>query len=236
MSSSRQAELTHNYDQIVARVHALNPAVRVVAVSKLKPASDILALYNHGVRHFGENYVQELVAKAAELPRDIQWHYIGALQTAKCRDLARDIPNLYAVETVDSLKKCKKLDSVRRTTSAAKVNVYLQINTLGEAQKAGFAADDPELAQTVAYLCGPECTHLRLQGLMTIGSLAASTAAGQNPEFAELVRLKRALDLQHGLDLHLSMGMSADFEEAVRQGSSSVRVGSAIFGARPAKT
>ena len=103
-TENRKTELISAYEAISQRVSTTSNSrnVRLVAVSKLKPASDILALYNHGVRHFGENYVQELIGKAQELPKDIKWHFIGGLQTGKCKDLAKGIDNLYAVETIDS--------------------------------------------------------------------------------------------------------------------------------------
>lgn len=235
--SARALELKENYTNIHNKALALNPSVRLVAVSKYKPASDILDLYNAGVRHFGENYVQELVGKAHELPKDIQWHFIGGLQTGKCKDLAKEIPNLYAVETIDNLKKCKKLDSVRKTVEGAqKINIYLQVNTSGELQKSGFIYDNlAELEETVDFLLSGECTMLNFEGLMTIGSFEASTSGEENQDFKRLVELKLKLDTKYKLDLLLSMGMSNDFEEAIRQGSTSVRVGSSIFGSRPPK-
>lgn len=235
----RATELHENYNHILSQVQELSSTVRLVAVSKLKPSSDIKALYDIGVRHFGENYVQELVTKAAELPKDIHWHFIGGLQTGKCKDLAKHIPNLYAVETIDSLKKCKKLDTVRRGENAGsttKINVYLQINTSGEEQKSGYLYNqelEGELLESVEYLLSKECTHLNFEGLMTIGSFQASTSDEENSDFKKLVQLKKVLDEKYKLNLQLSMGMSNDFQEAIRQGSSSVRVGSSIFGARP---
>lgn len=236
-SEARISELKHAYDTIAHRVLAAagSRQVRLVAVSKLKPASDILALYNCGVRHFGENYVQELVAKAEELPKDIQWHFIGGLQSGKCKDLAKGIDNLYAVETIDSLKKCKKLDTARPDEKGP-ISVFLQINTSGEEQKSGYSALDlAEVRETVQFLRSDECKHLNLQGLMTIGSFEASTSDHENADFKSLSAVKAKLDQEFGLDLELSMGMSNDFEEAIRQGSSSVRVGSSIFGVRPPK-
>lgn len=236
-SSERQGELVENYERVLAQVqhHQKSVPVTLVAVLKLKPASDILALYNHGVRHFGENYVQELVGKAQELPKDIKWHFIGSLQTGKCKDLAKNIENLYAVETIDALKKCKKLDSVRKTAELPEINVYLQVNTSSEDQKAGYRLENmEEVYETVDYLQSSECEKLKLQGLMTIGSFDQLTSDGEiNLDFAKLVELKDVLDKKYKLDLKLSMGMSNDFTTAISQGSTSVRVGSSIFGARP---
>lgn len=234
-TAERQSELIENYEAILAQVNASQGSkqVRLVAVSKLKPASDIMALYNHGVRHFGENYVQELIAKSQELPKDIKWHFIGSLQTGKCKDLGKDIESLYAVETVDALKKCKKLNTARQ--GGAPINVYLQVNTSSEEQKAGYRLDNlEEIYETVAFLLSEECSSLNLEGLMTIGSFAESTGEGEiNRDFAQLTELKATLDKKYGLDLLLSMGMSNDFVTAIGQGSTSVRVGSSIFGSRP---
>ncbi|SGZ52025.1 CIC11C00000000474 [Sungouiella intermedia] len=233
----RLSELIENYEQVLNQVksHQKSAPVTLVAVSKLKPSSDIMALYNHGVRHFGENYVQELIGKAKELPQDIKWHFIGGLQTGKCKDLGKDIANLYAVETIDALKKCKKLDAARKAANLPVINVYLQVNTSGEEQKSGYRLNNlEEVYETVNYLTSSDCQHLELQGLMTIGSFAQSTLDGEvNEDFAKLVEMKEILDKKYSTDLKLSMGMSSDFTTAISQGSTSVRVGSSIFGARP---
>lgn len=237
MSTERSLELSQKYEQTLKLVQqaAQGKVVRLVAVSKLKPASDILDLYNAGVRHFGENYVQELVSKAEELPKDINWHFIGGLQTGKCKDLARNIDHLYSVETMDSLKKIKKLDSIRTEVDGSEINVSLQINTSDEGQKSGFSLKDAELFESVEYLLSTECKKLKLQGLMTIGSFNESVSDSENEDFARLANLKKELDRKYGLDLELSMGMSSDFIQAIKQGSTSVRVGTTIFGVRPVK-
>lgn len=238
----RQQEIVAAYDKILEKVESLSSKhsrkpVRLVAVSKLKPLSDIMALYNHGVRHFGENYVQELIGKSQELPKDINWHFIGGLQTGKCKDLSKGIENIYAVETIDSLKKCKKLESTRKAANGNTINIYLQINTSGEEQKSGYSLKDlEELYATVEFLLNEkECSTLKLNGLMTIGSFSESLSDDGNADFKNLLQLKKELDSKYNIDLELSMGMSNDFEEAIRQGSSSVRVGSSIFGSRPPK-
>lgn len=239
----RQEEISSAYDKISEQVsnlsaeHSSKP-VRLVAVSKLKPSSDIMALYNHGVRHFGENYVQELIGKSQELPKDIKWHFIGGLQTGKCKDLSKGVENLYAVEAIDSLKKCKKLESCRKNAEGNSINIYLQINTSGEDQKSGYSLEVlDELYETVEFLLDPkQCTLLNIQGLMTIGSFSESISEEENADFKRLLTLKQKLDDKYRLDLELSMGMSNDFKEAIKQGSSSVRVGSSIFGARPTKS
>ncbi|KAK9373442.1 uncharacterized protein V1513DRAFT_426612 [Lipomyces chichibuensis] len=207
---------------------------RLVAVSKLKPASDIQALYaSAGHRHFGENYVQELVDKAVQLPSDIQWHFIGSLQSNKCATLA-SIPNLFAVETVDAVKKARKLNDAR-SEQWEKLNVFIQVNTSGEESKSGVAPGK-ETVEVARYIVN-DCPRLKLLGLMTIGSIARSHAAAvgeQNEDFTVLLDTKQLVESELGVDsLELSMGMSQDFEDAIKQGSTNVRIGSVIFGARP---
>ncbi|KAK9244089.1 hypothetical protein V1506DRAFT_461722 [Lipomyces tetrasporus] len=237
----RVLTLTNALSSVTARIAAVTqsstaPVPRLVAVSKLKPASDVLALYTAAdQRHFGENYVQELVDKAAQLPSDIHWHFIGSLQSNKCATLA-SIPNLFAVETVDAVKKARKLNDAR-SDEWDMLNVFIQVNTSGEESKSG-AAPGKDTVEVARYIVG-QCPRLKLLGLMTIGSIARSRAAAdgeQNPDFAALMETKRLVEAEVGVDgLELSMGMSDDFEDAIKQGSTNVRVGSNIFGARPPK-
>ena len=225
--------------------------VRLIAVSKLKPANDILALHNppSSHTHFGENYVQELLEKASLLPRSIDWHFIGALQTNKCRPLAESIPNLFSVSSVDSTKKADQLekgrvnllegDKAKEVEEGKKLRVLVQINTSGEPEKSGV-----EPGAAAIDLCKhirDSCPHLSLGGLMTIGAIArskATTAETENEDFDTLRKCRD--DVAKGLgvekeQLELSMGMSSDFEAAIRQGSTEVRVGTTIFGERPAR-
>lgn len=238
-SASRSETLCSNYDAIEKQVNdaKVDKPVTLLAVSKYKPAIDIKALYDHGVRDFGENYVQELTSKAQELPKDIRWHFIGGLQSGKCKDLANGIPNLYAVHSIDSFKKVKKLNTARKTTGGDPINIFLQINTSREEQKSGYSLEDlKDLEDSINYILSADCEKLNLLGLMTIGSFAESVGGQENKDFTALVNLKKQLDEKFGLDLELSMGMSNDFIEAIRQGSTCVRVGSSIFGARPLKS
>lgn len=228
--------------------------VRLVAVSKLKPANDILALHTSQTQphtHFGENYAQELTKKAALLPTSIQWHFIGGLQSSHCKTLAK-IPNLFAVSSIDSTKKAALLDKARGAFLAeaggdgkgngGAVGVHVQVNTSGEESKAGCApgAEVVDLARFVLT----ECAHLRLLGFMTIGAIArsvATTAETENEDFRvlreqrDLVAAELKEELGPDRELELSMGMSEDFEGAIAMGSDEVRVGSTIFGTRPAK-
>ncbi|TGZ76229.1 hypothetical protein EX30DRAFT_345052 [Ascodesmis nigricans] len=240
---ARALVLADNFRAISGRVNTVAQAasqqVRLVAVSKYKPASDILALYNEtGHRHFGENYVQELMEKAPELPKEIHWHFIGQLQSNKCRQLAKRIPNLWAVESLDSIKKATELEKGRASLlesspEAEKLRVYVQVNTSGEEQKSGC---QPEEARDICQHIINNCPTLVLQGMMTIGSIARSKdAENENEDFINLKRVRDSVSAEFGIELELSMGMTNDFEQAIQLGSTNVRVGTAIFGGRPPK-
>ncbi|ORY74136.1 alanine racemase family protein [Protomyces lactucae-debilis] len=238
-STARKEELVSAYKSIKSRIP---DSVTLVAVSKLKPASDIATLHAETKHlHYGENYAQELIDKAKALPKDIKWHFIGGLQSNKCKGLASGVPNLFAVETVDSIKKANELEKGRKMLaetehSLEKVNIYVQVNTSGESEKSGVEPGDAVL-ELVRHITTLE--HLQFAGLMTIGSLANSTQhEGENADFAKLKACKQqVLDAKiSGVEqIRLSMGMSEDFEDAIKQGSDQVRVGSKLFGARPPK-
>ncbi|KAM0755774.1 hypothetical protein T439DRAFT_320485 [Meredithblackwellia eburnea MCA 4105] len=266
-TSERAAELRAAYDEIASEVEqagtarGTSPQPRLVAVSKLKPSGDIQALFEHGVRHFGENYPQELESKAKELSSEIQWHFIGALQSNKCKMLAA-IPNLFAIETLSSTKSANLLQKALASQSPPReepLNVYLQVNTSDEDAKSGVTVlsdSTPDPKSSELYLLAlhvvSECPNLRLKGLMTIGSFDSSTSSDPNPDFANLDvsrqtllkmlvdakgsasdKAKAAIEELEARGLEMSCGMSEDFVQAIKQGSSSVRVGSRIFGARP---
>ncbi|EPE33164.1 PLP-binding barrel [Glarea lozoyensis ATCC 20868] len=217
--------------------------VRLVAVSKLKPATDILALYqDQDVKqvHFGENYAQELTEKAKMLPKEIKWHFIGGLQSNKCKPLASQIPNLFCVSSIDSSKKATQLNLGREShPDLPPLNVHIQLNTSGEESKSGVSPGTPatELCQYIL----DNCPSLNLLGLMTIGAIARSKEMKEGEENEDFKVLKDERDrLEKELKglkgkLELSMGMSEDFEGAIEMGSDEVRVGSTIFGVRPKK-
>lgn len=240
----RCAELVANYEGVLARItkcatsYGRNASeIRLLPVSKYKPAEDILALHEQlNIEHFGENYVQELVSKASTLPKTIKWHFIGALQKNKIKDLAK-IENLYMLETASDYAKMKKLNDLRQE-GFPKVNILLQINTLNEEQKAGLLYSNKEAIVEVVKQIVSTCPNLVFKGFMTIGSIEESTKTDGSPnkDFQRLVEIRDAVkDLEGVGELELSMGMSNDFEEAIRQGSTQVRVGTAIFGARYTK-
>ncbi|CAF9918926.1 MAG: hypothetical protein HETSPECPRED_003874 [Heterodermia speciosa] len=249
--SQRAKQLSDNVSAILQRVqaaskHSSHP-VRLVAVSKLKPANDVLALHqsSHSLLHFGENYQQELLQKSLLLPREIRWHFIGALQTNKCRPLAEQVPNLWCVESIDTAKKADQLEKGRSNLfesspelERSPLRVFVQVNTSGEEEKSGV---EPGEAGALCSYIRDHCPNLTLQGLMTIGAIARSkglTEGMENEDFLKLTEVRDtvAKDLKlEQEDLELSMGMSEDFESAIRCGSNEIRVGSTIFGERPPK-
>lgn len=252
INPTRAKHLADNLSHVLSQIKSANTTsgkpVRLIAVSKLKPANDILALHKAPTSHshFGENYSQELMEKAALLPKSINWHFIGALQTNKCRPLAESIPNLFSVSSVDSSKKADGLEKGRAKlvaeksdeTQGNKLRVLVQVNTSGEEEKSGV---EPKDAVQLCKHILDKCPHLELGGLMTIGAIArskATTKETENEDFEELGKCRDDVAKQLGLDaekLELSMGMSSDFEAAIRQGSTEVRVGTTIFGERPAR-
>ncbi|KAF2204833.1 hypothetical protein GQ43DRAFT_363815 [Delitschia confertaspora ATCC 74209] len=266
----RAKQLILNASRIQERVQDACQAagrrrVRLIAVSKLKPASDILPLHTPShpsiplsslppgqrpygpepyIYHFGENYVQELLEKSKVLPRSIKWHFIGGLQSNKCKQLAEQIPNLWCVSSVDSVKKADQLEKGRKAmleglgTDEERLRVKVQVNTSGEESKSGVEPGEAlELCQHIVN----NCPHLQLSGLMTIGAIArskATTPDNENEDFITLRETRYSVAKELGWepkDLELSMGMSADFEGAIKAGSDEVRVGSEIFGVRPPK-
>lgn len=132
--SSRQEHITSSLSSILSTIKAASASlVRLVAVSKYIPTEDIQCAYTAGQRHFGENYIQELITKSSELPDDIKWHFIGALQSNKCKMLVEKVKNLWCVETVDSEKKARLLESGAATIERKELlKVFIQVNTSDE--------------------------------------------------------------------------------------------------------
>jgi pyridoxal phosphate enzyme (YggS family) len=201
-------------------------SVTLLAVSKTFGPGAVRQAHAAGQRAFGENYVQEALAKIRsldDLRADIEWHLIGPLQSNKTREVAAAFD---WVHSVDRLKVAERL-SVQRSAGQPPLQVCLQVNISGEASKSGVApADVPALAHAVTAL-----PNLRLRGLMAVPEPAADTTAQRTPHRAlrELLEALRADGL--ALDT-LSMGMSADLEAAIAEGATIVRVGTAIFGSR----
>jgi len=200
--------------------------VTLVAVSKTKPVEDIQALYDLGQRDFGENYVQELVDKQALLPKDIRWHFVGHLQSNKVKFIA---PFVHLVHGVDSFKLLKELNK-QAAKSGRVINCLLQVHIAQEETK--FGMDAKELEEAVGHI--GEWKDLRICGLMGMASFSDDTQKIRG-EFSYLKGLFNQYMLTPVVNresLVLSMGMSGDYRIAVAEGSTLVRIGSLLFGAR----
>jgi len=198
--------------------------VNLLAVSKKQPLTKILEAAEAGQRDFGENFVQEgleKIEKTASL--DLVWHFIGHLQTNKTRSVAEHFD---WVHTIDRLKTAKRL-SRQRPAGKAPLNVCLQVNIDAEESKSGASPEAvAELARAVA-----ELPNMRLRGLMCLPEERSSPDAQREP-FARLRKLAESLAAE-GLDIDtLSMGMSGDYESAIAEGATIVRIGTAVFGPR----
>lgn len=199
-------------------------SILLLAVSKRKPASDIRAAYGFGQRHFGENFLQEAQGKMQELQDlDICWHFIGAIQSNKTRPIAQAFDWAHCV---DRIKIARRL-SEQRPSDKAPLNVCIQVKLDDEESKSGIGLSEvPALAEEIAALPG-----LRLRGLMSIPA-PRDDFAEQRAPFARLAESLQSLR-QRGLDCDtLSMGMTHDMEAAIAEGSTLVRIGTAIFGER----
>ncbi|WP_018983267.1 YggS family pyridoxal phosphate-dependent enzyme [Salinimonas chungwhensis] len=212
-------------DQATARAHRPSKSVQLLAVSKTKPVSDIRQAYEAGQRLFGENYVQEGVEKVQALASlsDIQWHMIGPIQSNKTRLVAEHFD---WVQSVDRIKIARRLND-QRPDEKGQLNVCIQMNLDDESSKSGIAAD--ELEAFIAEIDGFE--KLRLRGIMAIPKADADSQQQQQTlhQLADLFGQYRTK--LSNFDT-LSVGMSGDLEAAVAHGSTMVRIGTAIFGAR----
>jgi len=204
--------------------------IALMAVSKTNPPENIRAAYGAGLRLFGENRVQEFAGKAEALRdlHDAEWHMIGHLQTNKA---ARTAELFHAVDSVDSLKLAEKLDAAARNLGR-KLNVLVEINVGGETAKSGVAPDSQDLEELLS--AAPRLEALRFRGLMTVPPFADDPERAR-PYFRKLRELRDTIAARNlsavSMD-QLSMGMSHDFEIAIEEGSTCVRVGTAIFGER----
>lgn len=211
--------------KIVALKESIPAHVTLVAVSKTKPNEDLQEAYDAGQRIFGENKVQEMTGKWEELPKDIQWHMIGHVQRNKVKYMASFVSLIHGVDSFKLLKEINK----QGEKNNRKIPCLLQIHIAEEDTKFGF--DEKELLELVQDKAFLELDHVEIKGLMGMATFTDDKNQIRR-EFKSLntlfQRLKTNLD---GLEI-LSMGMSGDYQIAIEEGSTMVRIGSSIFGAR----
>lgn len=220
-------DIKSNIDTIKAK---LPEHVTLIAVSKTKPISMLLDAYNAGQRHFGENYVQELVEKQELLPTDINWHFIGHLQSNKVKYIA---PFVYLIHGVDSISLLKEINKQAIKNNRI-INCLLQIYIAKEESKFGLDAQEAENLLISKEFS--ELTHVNIVGLMGMATNTEDETI-LHKEFESLNTLFKYLKANIGnkpnLNLQeISMGMSSDYEIAIEHGSTMIRVGSSIFGVR----
>lgn len=199
--------------------------VTLVAVSKTKPLEDILTLYNLGQRDFGENYVQELVEKQQELPKDIRWHFIGHLQTNKVKQVVGITELIHGVDSFKLLKEINKQSAKINVTT----NCLLQIHIAQEETK--FGLDEKEVNDLLTEFDNLEMRNVNIMGLMGMASFTNDENQIRK-EFQYLKSLQVKLSTANLPLSTLSMGMTADYAIAIEEGSTMIRVGSLIFGER----
>lgn len=207
----------------------LPSGAKLVAVSKFHPFEDILTAYQAGQRCFGENRPQEFASKALQLPQDIEWHFIGHLQTNKLKLV---LPYASLVESVDSVHLLDLINNWAATNSRT-VNVLLEFHLGSELTKGGLSEDEIESILD-EYAAGRSYTNVRILGLMGMATHTDDLSVVE-ADFARIQSLKHLLDARYpGLTdfTELSIGMSDDWRLAVRHGATIVRIGTSIFGAR----
>ncbi len=204
--------------------------VTLVAVSKTKPVEDIIALYELGQRDFGENYVQELVDKQAQLPKDIRWHFIGHLQSNKVKYIA---PFVHLIHGVDSFRLLKEINKEAAKNNRV-IDVLLQVHIAQEETK--FGLDEEELKSIYNRNSDglQELKNVRICGLMGMASFSddVEKVKGEFKYLKSMFEWYADLPIANSQLNILSMGMSGDYQLAIGEGSTMVRIGSLLFGAR----
>lgn len=216
--------------QKLAEIQKTIPAnVCLVAVSKTKPVSDLMEAYQAGQRHFGENKVQEMTEKWEVLPKDIQWHLIGHLQTNKVKYIA---PYVHLIHSVDSLKLLAEINK-QGAKNQRVISVLLQFYIAKEETK--FGLDYEEAVELLTSDAFKSFNNIHVVGVMGMASFTDDESVVRN-EFSQLkaifTRLKNSFFQNDDSFKEISMGMSGDYQLAIEQGSTMVRVGSSIFGGR----
>ena len=226
MITNNIQEVNQKISKACERAGRKRSDVTLIAVSKTKPVSDIEEALQNGIIDFGENKVQELVEKYEVLPKDIHWHLIGHLQTNKVKYI---IDKATLIHSVDSVKLARQIESeaVKKNVIA---NILVQVNVAEESTKFGLSSEETiDIVRQISQL-----EHIRIKGLMTIAPYT------ENPEdnriyFRQLRELSRQIDALHLTNVEmkeLSMGMTGDYEIAIEEGATLVRVGTGIFGNR----
>ena len=226
MDKEREEKLKSNYKNVLEGFTKskntstyTNQNAILLAVSKKRPCEDIKVIYDEGQRIFGENYPQELLEKSKKLPKDIEWHLIGHLQSNKVKKLLEEIPNLVieSVDRVDIVEKINKFASEKNKTK-----VYIEINISDEDSKTGCKQNDIfNIAEKIM-----DSPRLELVGIMSLGNI------GNKKEFEKMLKIKEELCEKYSLDKNkfiASFGTSQDYEEALLSGSNEVRVRHQIF-------
>jgi len=224
--SSDMASIAENIEQLRKQLPA---HVRLIAVSKTKPVSALLEAYGGGQRLFGENYVQEIMEKQPLLPHDIEWHFIGHLQSNKVKYIA---PFVHCIHGVDSFKLLKEI-SKQASKNNRVIHCLLQVHIAQEESKFGF--DSEELVRECESFIPSDYPGVVLSGLMGMASFTEDESILQR-EFSQLKwtfeTLRNRIFRNLSTFRELSMGMSSDWKLAVSEGSTMIRVGSSIFGSR----
>lgn len=224
--AERLAGVREEIGQACRRAGRSVDSVRLVAVSKTRPSGDVLEAFRAGQTLFGENYVQEFHAKSTEVTEPVEWHFIGSLQSNKVKYLAGRVAMIHSVDRLSLAEEISR--------QWGRINeicqVLVQVNVSGEATKSGTTtAAALQLVRDMARL-----PNLRVRGLMTMPPFFDDPEAAR-PYFAELKRLSEIIAREEvpGVEMtELSMGMSGDFEAAIQEGATLVRIGTAIFGDR----
>ena len=214
--------ITDNLKQIKT---SLPEGVTLVAVSKTKPISDLMEAYNAGQRIFGENKIQEMADKYQKMPKDIEWHMIGHVQRNKVKYMGEFVSLIHGVDSIKLLKEINKQAKRHHRT----IDCLLQIKIAKEDSKFGMSVEDASaLLQSDAFL---ELENINVVGLMGMATFTDDKKQVEN-EFKYLKSSFKQLKLLNSKLLTISMGMSGDYQLAIKCGSTMVRVGSSIFGSR----
>jgi len=224
--SCKMTSISENITQLKEQVPQ---GVKLIAVSKTKPVEQLLEAYHAGQRAFGENYVQEIIEKQPQLPGDVEWHFIGHLQSNKVKYIA---PFVHWIHGIDSMRLLGEINKQAAKHNRV-INCLLQVHIAQEESKFGF--DTETLSMSLSQFRPEEYMHIRLCGLMGMASFTEDTQQ-VTKEFQLLKTTFDALKQGTMKDIEtfhkISMGMSGDWPLAVKEGSTMIRVGSAIFGSR----